>query len=887
MSLRKPQERSLKILSDICDEIELGKTSIDDALVTIHDMFPTCSSFERDFVSLTFALATGVGKTRLMGAFITYLYTVQGIKNFFVVAPNLTIYKKLKSDLSDTSSPKYVFKGLGCFSNPPNIISGDDYKQRANRQVGMSEITINIFNISKFNKEATDNKQGTPQMKKLSEFIGESYFDYLSNLDDLALIMDESHHYRADKSAKALNDLKPILGLELTATPQVETGKTTPQKFKNVVYEYSLAKALRDGFVKVPYAMTRRDIETKNYSDEELDKMKILDGIANHEDVKAKLVIYSENNDKKLIKPFVLVVCKDTEHASQIVDFIKSPECYNGNYRDKVIIVHSNQKGLEKDENIEKLMDVEKITNPVEIVVHVNMLKEGWDVTNLYTIIPLRTATSKTLREQTIGRGLRLPYGERTGDKDVDRLTIVAHEKFKAIVDEANRPDSLLRQENVIMAEDIERRSSVVIKSTTEAEDKGSQLSWALAQNYVGDSRIITEEEKQALNQVNRIINDEINNIASTLSSTEELKKEDVKKVIAQKVTEQIAQKEELKPIVNNFSEVIDSWTIQMIDLQASLINKNVIDIPQIVVQPSLRTNKEYKDFDLDLTGFNFVPQSNVIITQNLHTNEIEESGLKAKDSLVDTEENILVSLLCDKPEIDYDECSDLLFKLVSQVLAHFHKKYNEQEVKNIILNQKKNIADLIYIQIKKHFYVVNPDMEVKVTSYRSKIVEPSYQKYSNEVIKKINNSYSDSLSQIRCTIYEGFKKATHKYYKFDSGTERDFAIVCESSPIVEKWMKPASRQFSLYWGQGREHNYEPDFVVETKDCIYLVETKDHTKLDDNDVVMKATTAKTYCKAATDFNSLSKRKPWKYVLIPDDKISATSSFDTLASRFVQ
>lgn len=886
MSLRKPQERSLKILDDICNEIELGKTSIEDALVSIHDLYPICSDFERDFVSLTFALATGVGKTRLMGAFITYLYTVHGIKNFFVVAPNITIYEKLKSDLSDMNSPKYVFKGLGCFSTPPNIISGENYRQKA-RQLGLSEVTINIFNISKFNKDATDEKQGIPQMKRLSEYIGESYFDYLSKLDDLVLIMDESHHYRADKSAKALNDLKPILGLELTATPQVETGKSTPQKFKNVVYEYSLAKALRDGFVKVPYAMTRRDIETKNYTDEELDKMKIMDGIANHEDVKAKLVLYSENNNKKLVKPFVLVVCKDTEHASQVIDFIKSPECYNGNYKDKVIIVHSNQKGLEKDENIQKLMEVEKVSNPVEIVVHVNMLKEGWDVTNLYTIVPLRTATSKTLREQTIGRGLRLPYGEITGVKDIDRLTIVAHEKFKAIVDEANNPNSLLRQENIILAEDIERRSSVIIKSTTEAEDKGSQLSWTLAQSYIGDARVITEEEKKALSQVNKIINDEINNVASNLTSTEELKDENIQKEIAQKVSEQIAQKDELKPIVDNFSDIINSWTIQIIDLQASLINKNVIDIPQIVVQPSLKVNKEYKDFDLDLTGFNFVPQSNVIITQNLQTNEIEESGLTAKDRLADTEENVLVGLLCDKPEIDYDDCSDLLFKLVNQALNHFHKKYNDDEVKNIVLNQKKNIADLIFAQIMKHFYVVNPDMEVKVTSYRSKIIEPCYQKYSDENIKKINNSYSDNLSQIRSTIYEGFKKATHKYYKFDSGTERDFAIVCESSSIVEKWMKPAPKQFSLYWGQGREHNYEPDFVVETKDCIYLVETKDHTKLNDAEVVMKATTAKTFCLEATKYNKALKKKPWKYILIPDDKINTTSSFETLITRFVQ
>ena len=90
-----------------------------------------------------------------------------------------------------------------------------------------------------------------------------------------------------------------------------------------------------------------------------------------------------------------------------------------------------------------------------------------------------------------------------------------------------------------------------------------------------------------------------------------------------------------------------------------------------------------------------------------------------------------------------------------------------------------------------------------------------------------------------------------------------------------------------MYWGQGREHNYEPDFVVETNDTIYLVETKDHTKVDTEEVVMKANTAKTYCEAATSFNRMTKKKPWKYLLIPDDKINTTSSFETLASRFEQ
>jgi type III restriction enzyme len=82
---------------------------------------------------------------------------------------------------------------------------------------------------------------------------------------------------------------------------------------------------------------------------------------------------------------------------------------------------------------------VESVDEPTEIVIHVNMLKEGWDVTNLYTIVPLRAANARTLIEQSIGRGLRLPYGKRTGVAAVDRLNIIAHDKFQEIIDEANR----------------------------------------------------------------------------------------------------------------------------------------------------------------------------------------------------------------------------------------------------------------------------------------------------------------------------------------------------------------------------------------------------------------------------------------------------------------
>lgn len=81
------------------------------------------------------------------------------------------------------------------------------------------------------------------------------------------------------------------------------------------------------------------------------------------------------------------------------------------------------------------------------------------DVTNLYTIIPLRASASETLTEQTIGRGLRLPYGERTGVEEVDRLSIVSHDKYEAIINLANDPESLVRKVYYVNDSEIEHNN--------------------------------------------------------------------------------------------------------------------------------------------------------------------------------------------------------------------------------------------------------------------------------------------------------------------------------------------------------------------------------------------------------------------------------------------
>lgn len=864
MSLRKPQKASLKILEEIVNSISLRKgMNLKTALGEVHAMYPICSDFERDFISLTFALATGVGKTRLMGAFIAYLYTQHNIKNFFVVAPGTTVYDKLKKDLSDFNSPKYVFKGLGCFSAPPQIITDDDYRQKTISAFD-SDIRVFIYNIDKFNKEGAN-------MKKVNELIGESFYDYLSNLPDLVMVMDESHHYRAEKGAQALNELKPLLGLELTATPLVSKG-TKQLPFKNVVYEYPLSKAIEDGYTRTPFAVTRTDIDFYNFGDEQLDKMMLLDGILCHENIKGKLEVYAHNNGKHPVKPFMLVVCKDTDHAKWVESYIKSDEFRSGTYKNKTITVHSKQKGTETEANTRLLLEVERADNPVEIVIHVNMLKEGWDVNNLYTIVPLRTAASKILREQMVGRGLRLPYGERTGDKDVDSVMLTAHDKFSDIIAEAQKGNSIFKAGNIIKAEEIEPEQITYTQLSLEVEpDK--QLEEAYKRTKIKK----TDKTDKLLKKAAEIIKDEVSHhIQHTPAHT-------VTPVQAKQIVENVKQKvvedKDLGDIFKENELPIAAWMLYKTEETHRVAVSKFIPIPRIKVTDAGIEEYVFVDFDLDLSEFNHVPIKNELLVQNL---EDMYDRQRIKGDAIDFEgynpKKVILEQLRQKPEIDYEKCSELLFKLITVVCEHYENQYGINGMQNIVMMYKKDIGKLIYKQMLQHFYCENGFLQEEVVGTRDYNLQQTYS------CKEQVGFYDDYNGDIRSILFTGIKRGVFSSAKFDSHPELVFARVLEGdTEDVINWLRPAPQEFNMTYNHG--HNYEPDFVVETKDIIYLVEVKGEDRLNDTDVISKKKRGIQFCEVASRWGKANGYKEWRYLFIPSKEVMSNSSFLQLAKRF--
>lgn len=893
LSLRPPQAESLAKLVRAVEAAPglLGHDQdVASMLATLKAEFPTLEDFEREFPSLCFALATGVGKTRLMGAFIAYLHLAHGINNFFVLAPNLTIYNKLITDFS-RNTPKYVFKGIAEFAQqPPLIITGDNYDQTGavvqDQTAGFAhDVRINIFNISKINSEVRGGKE--PRIKRMREVLGDSYFNHLANLPDLVLLMDESHRYRASAGVRSINELKPLFGLEVTATPFVESTRG-PVPFKNVVMDYPLARAMEDGFVKEPAAVTQRNFDSRAHTAEEIEKIKLEDGVRLHESTKVELLTYARENSVKVVKPFMLVIARDTTHASSLKELIESPAFYEGRYAGKVIQVDSSRTGAEEEEMISKLLAVESVDEPTEIVIHVNMLKEGWDVTNLYTIVPLRAANARTLIEQSIGRGLRLPYGKRTGVPAVDRLNIVAHDKFQEIIDEANRGDSPIRLKQVILdapsAED--KKVSVQVGSgamTRLGLTVAPMISSAPVNTGATPAEstpvFATEGEKQAARVVMEVIGKyEVKR--DLVPTSNALLKPEVQAAILAEVAER------LKPTQGDLLEGADD-SAPALDLSSvvakttEIVVQQTIDIPRIAVVPTGEVTTGFHPFKLG-TLPNFQPGQREIVGQELRTNEqftmSREAGVKEQRF-----EDYIVKKLIDFDDVDYFTQSELLYDLAGQAVAHYKSQnYSDAELHEVFDTYGAELARLIHAEMMAHFWEEATEYEVQVSRGFTELKPCNYTAVAGQTAYHYRQTVTD-LGKIKQMLFGGFARCLYPLQKFDSDTERRFAVILERDAL--KWFKPAKGQFQIYYKLGTEQpEYIPDFVAEIDNKIFLVETKARTDIDTQEVQAKAAAAVRWCKHASDHAASVGSKPWHYLLVPHDEIAESKRLNDF-SRF--
>ncbi|GHV63947.1 hypothetical protein AGMMS49587_15330 [Spirochaetia bacterium] len=864
MSLREPQSEALNYLHDIITPVEFKtntKSDIERAAVKTQAETVAAEKCESkqsikvadefSFPSFCFEMTTGIGKTRLMGASIYHLYKTKGYKHFFILAPGDTIYGKLKKE-AVFGHPKYLFKGLEAEMGRPRIFCGEDYLQYNQlelEETRSSEIQLFIFNIGKIFTRG----DVTFKFHRYQETLGKSFADILGSFNDLVICMDESHRYYAPASMKAIDYLKPILGLEFTATPKPET--------KNVIYSYGLEKGAGK-FLKIPVMNGRTNMS--GYSDTDIQEMKLSDGMQLHENRKKAIAKYCTENNVPWVKPIVLVACKDTEHAKEVRALIDSDSFFGGRYNGKVIEIHSGSGASEAEENIAKLLTIESNTNPVEIVLHVYKLKEGWDVNNLFTIIPLNAAKSEILAMQTIGRGLRLPFGHITGETDIDTLDIVAHDHYREIVEEL-KANTFFKTRD-LDKEKIEQTSQVTI--TPGFDD--AQLT--LFENFVAENNISKAQD-----------------ISDPLVQ-EQLYAAYLKAVSGQKKKNGAGNEAGAEPtlfdmVAEGEPQYGGTETVQQPDTlskEVIILDKKTftdklnhlavtcISTPMILVQPS--TSIELKPVTITCSYKNgFVIDSSRVERYDVVNNQLLES-LDAAILEDPDPTNTLACLLLDNISEFDSEDSDYILDIVNQYLNQIGGTAgNKRQV-------VRKYASLILEDIKKQVIkAIKSDTRITYKVQKAFITfgkQVKVIKADGEV--NLHTQVSDK-KDIRRYVFTGYKKSYYDKYGFDSDAERRFALVLENDNKVLRWIKPPLNQMGIYYAAGQQ--YTPDFLVETATDKYMVEVKADYELKNEYVLLKKHEGELWCKYASKEDADNKK--WHYRLIPDTHINIGDSFASI------
>lgn len=377
-------------------------------------------------------LATGVGKTYLMAAFIEYLRR-QGVGNVVIVTPGKIVQAKTVQNFTQ-GSPRYI-EGSPV---PPEVVTPQDYSAWVARQNGDGALSYGrdvpslafVFNIQQLiapsNAEgATHGNNQQAQRRKPRRFDENAgvLFDYLRSLDDLVVIADESHLYStsAEKFHSALEELDPAACVGLTASTSADD---------HVIYRYPLWLAIQDEYVKQPVLAFRKG----GYGTDEASEEQQLADACQLRQIKQRFYdSWARNNGFSHLNAVLFVVCADTDHATQVTSLLRTPRFFGDDIA--VLQVDSNHDDDTTNGLLERLDEPD---SPVLAVVSVNKLKEGWDVKNIAVVVTLRAMASDVLTQQTMGRGLRLPFGSYTHVRQIDQLDIIAHQSFRELLETEN-----------------------------------------------------------------------------------------------------------------------------------------------------------------------------------------------------------------------------------------------------------------------------------------------------------------------------------------------------------------------------------------------------------------------------------------------------------------
>ncbi len=359
--------------------------------------------------------ATGVGKTYILVGAMELFAAAYGVTDFVIVTPGRTILEKTR----DNFTPGHAKSLLEPMSFRPKVITSDNFATPAMREAMNDDTQVKIYLFTVQSLTKPESKVGR-KTHKFQEGLGTEFYGHLQSIEKLVVFADEHHTYYGPAFSKAVRELSPWVLIGLTATPD----KKTPAE--QIIFRYPLAAAIADQLVKTPVVVGRKDDRTDPLT-------KLTDGVTLLHAKAEAIAAYAQATGAMPVNPVMLVVAKNIEDADEYGAILRSPDFFRGAYADAVLVVHSNAA----DEALAALAEVEDPDSPVRIIISVGMLKEGWDVRNVYVVASMRASVSEILTEQTLGRGMRLPFGAYTGIEILDTLEVVAHERYEDLLKKA------------------------------------------------------------------------------------------------------------------------------------------------------------------------------------------------------------------------------------------------------------------------------------------------------------------------------------------------------------------------------------------------------------------------------------------------------------------
>lgn len=756
-------------------------------------------------------LATAVGKTYIAAALIDYL-AAGGVRNVLIVTPGTTIQNKTVGNFTP-GHPKFV----GGLAAVPMVVTVEDYRRGA---VGSAlhdpeVLKLFVFNVQQIIRPTANMSR---RVRSYDETLGDDLYSHLRESEDLVVIADEHHVYNpyARAFSSAVRDLDPMALVGLTATPHPKTPDEA------IVFRYTLAEAIADGYVKIPVLVGRTDGHTGP-------RTQLADGCQMLRLKRAALAAWADEAGVEPVNPVMLVVCPDIAEAEQMAELLAADDMIGTS--DGVLTITSQSS----DEALKLLETVEEPDSPVRAIVSVQMLKEGWDVKNIYVICALRALESEALTEQILGRGLRLPFGQRTGVPMLDTVEVISHRRFRELLD---RADVLL--EAVVP----EQSSPVATSVDTAAAESLGRAELRVASDSVDDGGEVPERQE----------------LVMTIESMEQRKTQMERSVLGlqQPMTPRPEAprirfpllKTVVTPMVFSLSDIANDKARA---LGQKFLTEFNVSLNRVAIEAS-RTDDGGVELDR-------VSQETVDATQlRLPVEDLADqltAGVFALDLVTQEKKEMTAAK-----------------RLVSTFLAAAGV-LDDTEAATWTEARAKAAVDAFRRMIRSEYLARPNQLGQEITKVE----------YPPERLPSPTSTSSrhDSGAFVRGRHYVGWSRSILPAVSFDAkSTEFALADLIDGAAQDIAWWVRLGSNDDVYieWGGGRK--YHPDFIaIDTAGAHWLLEAKSDKDIGHRDVLDKKAAAERWVRHVND--SGESDAEWRYLVVTETHLRLATSWGSLLS----